>query len=91
MAAQYSNRHFLEKHRIFIWPNFLKLEADILQDALDKLPLEQIINIETELRNINALACEGDIIALVDEANAHNDDAFVKEIAIIEGFHANKR
>ena len=101
MAVQYSNRQFFRKTPILYLAKFFEAKdihfnidelkenaLDILQDALDKLPLEQIINIETELRNINALACDGGIITLIDEANAHNDDAFVKEIATIEGFHA---
>lgn len=103
MAAQYSNRHFFRKTPNFYLVKFFEArgiqfnlninelkenEADILQDALDKLPLKQIINIETELRNINALACEGGIKALVDEANSHEDDDFIKELSAIEGFHA---
>ena len=39
-------------------------------------------------QDVNALACEGGITALVDEAGFHNDDAFIEEIAAIEGFHA---
>lgn len=103
MAGQYSNRHFFRKTPNFYLAKFFEAkgiqldvhinqlkenDADILQGALNKLPLEQITKIETELRNINALACEGGIIALVDEANAHKDDDFIKEIASVEGFHA---
>ncbi len=37
---------------------------------------------------MNTLACEGGITALVDEAGFHGDDAFIAEIAAIDGFHA---
>lgn len=103
MAAKYSNRHFFRKTPNFYLAKFFEAkgiqldvninqlkenDADIFQRALNKLSSEQITNIETEFRNINALACEGGIIALVDEANSHKDDDFIKEIAAIEGFHA---
>jgi len=91
MAAQYSNRQFFRKTPNLYLSKFFEAkgiqldvninrlkehDADVFQAALNKLPLEQITKIETELRNINALACEGGIIALVDEANAHKEPRF---------------
>lgn len=103
MAAQYSNRHFFRKTPNFYLAKFFEAkgiqldvninqlkenDTDAIQSALNKLLSEQITDIETKFRNINALACEGGIIALVDEASSHEDDDFIKEIAVIEGFHA---
>ncbi len=103
MAAQYSNRHFFRKtpnqylaaffkaRGVELGIDFDKLKdnaADILQQALNELSADQIADIEAEFQGINALAYEGGITALVDEANFHNDDDFVESIAAIEGFHA---
>lgn len=103
MAAQYSNRHFFRKtpnHHLaqFFAAKAIQLgldfnslkenDAEALQTALNKLPAKQITDIEAEFQGVNALACEGGIMALVDEAGFHGDDAFVEEIAAIEGFHA---
>ncbi len=103
MAAQYSNRHFFrktpnhylaqffEKKAIQLDIDFGQLkenDAEALQSALNTLPDSQIADIEAEFQDVNALACEGGITALVDEAGFHNDDAFVEEIAAIDGFHA---
>ena len=103
MAAQYSNRQFFRKTPNLYLSKFFEAkgiqldvninqlkehDTDIIQNALHKLSLEQITDIETEFQNINALACEGGILALVDEARFHKDDAFIEEIAVIEGFHA---
>ena len=103
MATQYSNRHFFRKtpdlflakffeaKGIRLGVNFNQLkeqDADILQSALNKLPPSQIRDIEAEFQDVNALACEGGILALVDEAKFHNDTSFIDEISVIEGFHA---
>ncbi|MCS5707781.1 hypothetical protein CC99x_002560 [Candidatus Berkiella cookevillensis] len=103
MAAQYSNRQFFRKTpNLYLAKYFeakgIQLEVnvnqlqehdvDILQNALSNLPPDQIAGIEAEFQDINALACEGGILALVDEASFHNDDAFIEEIAAIDGFHA---
>lgn len=103
MAAQYSNRHFFRKtpnhfsallfkaKGILLDVDFSQLkenDADALQTALNALTDSQTADIEAEFQDVNALACEGGIMALVDEAGFHNDDAFIEEIAAIEGFHA---
>ena len=44
--------------------------------------------IEVEFQDMHALACEGGVAALVDEAAFHPDDTFVAELAKQEGFHA---
>jgi hypothetical protein len=103
VAAQYSNRQFFRKTPNQLLAQFfaakgIPLEVDVvelnetavdvLQGALNVLPDGQKAEIEAIFQDINALACEGGIAALIDEANFHNDETFVDTIAAIEGFHA---
>jgi hypothetical protein len=103
MAAQYSNRQFFRKTPNQYLASFfnakgIQLEVDFdqlkdndanaIQEALNQLPDNQIADIEAEFQGVNALACEGGIAALVDEAGFHQDESFVAEMAAIEGFHA---
>lgn len=103
MATQYSNRQFFRKtpnqHLArFFAAKAIPLEVDIvelnetavdvLQGALNALPDSQKAEIEAIFQDVNALACEGGIAALIDEASFHNDETFVEAIAAIEGFHA---
>ncbi|MBT3091534.1 MAG: hypothetical protein JAZ02_13455 [Candidatus Thiodiazotropha endolucinida] len=103
MAAQYSNRHFFRKTpNVYLAQYFTakgvqlavdvselkENDAEALQTGLNALDDSQIAEIEAEFQDVNALACEGGITALVDEAGFHSDDAFIAEIAAIEGFHA---
>jgi hypothetical protein len=102
MATQYSNRQFFRKTPNLYLAKFFEAkgiqldvnvnqlkeqDTDTLQSALNKLPPDQITDIEAAFQDVNALACEGGILALVDEASFHNDDAFIEEIAVIDGFH----
>lgn len=103
MAAQYSNRHFFRKtpnaylaeyfaaKHITLDIDFSQLkenDSDKLQAALNQLADSQVADIEAEFQDVNALACEGGIEALNDEADFHNDQGFITEMAEIEGFHA---
>jgi len=103
MAEQYSNRQFFRKtpneylalffaaRQIQLDVVFDKLkenDAEAIQAALNMLPDNQIADIEAEFQEVSALACEGGIVALVDEAAFYQDEAFVETIAAIEGFHA---
>lgn len=103
MSAQYSNRQFFRKtpnHLLALYfeEKGMVLEVDInqlkdndsetLQTALNTLSGNDIADIEAEFQDVNALACEGGITALVDEASFHSDDAFIEAIAVIDGFHA---
>lgn len=102
MAAQYSNRHFFRKtpnhyFALFFEAKEIQLDldftqlkesdADRMQTVFSKLTDSQRVDIEAEFQDVNVLACEGGIVALVDEAGFHGDDAFIAEIAAIEGFH----
>lgn len=103
MAAQYSNRHFFRKapnhllalffeaKGIVLAVDFSRLkgnDSEALQTVLNTLTDDNIADLETEFQDVSALACEGGITALVDEANFHGDDVFIEAIAAIEGFHA---
>lgn len=103
MAVQYSNRQFFRRTPNRLLVQFFAAKAiplevdvaelnetavDVLQDALNALPDGQKAEIEAIFQDINALACEGGIAALIDEASFHNDETFVEAIAAIEGFHA---
>lgn len=103
MAAQYSNRqffrnmpnHYLAKffdsRNIQIEVNLAELKENAaaeIQDALNKLSDDQKAEIEAAFQDVNALACDGGVAALIDEANFHNDTDFVPAIAAIEGLHA---
>ncbi|MCP4487238.1 MAG: hypothetical protein GY820_07960 [Gammaproteobacteria bacterium] len=103
MPAQYSHRQFfrrvpnhqLEKYfkskKADLGIDFSKLndkEVDSIFNAFANLPTEQQAGYEAEFQDINAMACEAGIAALIDEAGYHQDDeAFAASIASIEGFH----
>ncbi len=61
---------------------------DSLFVAFTGLPEEQQTSIEAEFQDIHAMACEGGVTALIDEAVFHENDAFVGSIATIDGLHA---
>ena len=63
-------------------------ETEKIFDAFIELPEEQQAHMEAEFQDINAMACEGGVTTLVDEASFHGDDDFIKAISAIDGFHA---
>lgn len=103
MAAQYSNRHFFRKtpnqllaqyfaqKDISLTVDFNELkenDVEVLQEAINEFSESQKASVEAEFQEVNALACEGGIAALIDEANFHNDEDFIEAITAIDGFHA---
>lgn len=103
MAAQYSNRQFFRKtpnqylaqycqqKDIALnidWASIKENDSGLIQAALNTLEASQITAIEADFQGVNALACEGGMKALADEAAFFNDEAFVGVITAIEGFHA---
>ncbi|MFQ3260410.1 hypothetical protein [Reinekea sp.] len=103
MAAQYSNKQFFRKtpntylSQYFAAKNvladlnladFKETDVEPIQLALNTLPDSEVASIEAEFQDISALACEGGIAALVDEAAFFNDKPFIESIADIDGFHA---
>ena len=103
MASQYSHKHFFRQvphgqlasyfdaKNIDLGIDFIALsekKADSLFTAFTGLPEEQQTAIEAEFQDIHAMACEGGVAALIDEAVFHEDDAFVESISAIVGLHA---
>jgi hypothetical protein len=103
MAGQYSHKQFFRRVPHFLLHDYFKektidldidfselkeKDVDSLFSAFIGLTPELQATIEAEFQDVNALACEGGIAALVDEAGFHNDDAFIEGIVVIEGFHA---
>ena len=64
-----------------------KKKEEIFQ-AFTALPKDQQANIEAEFQDVNAMACEGGVAALIDEADFHQDEGFIESISEIDGFHA---
>jgi len=103
MAGQYSHLQFFRRTpngQLAVYFAFKKVDLKLKFDKLGKkseevilkafmaLPTEQQAGIEADFQDINALACEGGVAALNDEASFHKDNMFVGEMAGIEGFHA---
>jgi len=103
MARQYSHlqffrrvpnsllaRFFHEKCDGLNGVDFAKLkenQVNPILDALVALPEEQQTKIEAEFKEIDNLACEGGMKALIDEASFHGNDTFPEELSKIESFH----
>ena len=103
MAGQYSHKHFFRhvpNHQLADYFNakvvdfgvdlsgLKEKEVDAIFIAFTTLPEEQQAMIEAEFQDIHAMACEGGITALIDEAHFYNDKSFVEDISDIEGFHS---
>lgn len=103
MAGHYSHKHFFRhvpNHQLADYFNAnavgLGVDFNALQEkkvdkvftAFTALPEDQQAIIEAEFQDIHAMACEGGITALIDEAHFYDDETFVEDISEIEGFHA---
>ncbi len=103
MTSQYSHLQFFRRtpnsqlaaffasKSIDLGLNLIKLKenaAEVILKAFIQLPDNQQAEVEAEFQDINALACEGGVAALNDEATFHQDEAFIEDIAAVEGFHA---
>ncbi len=103
MAGQYSHKHFFRRipnfqlnhyfsaKNINLGINFddiTEKDTDVLFTVFTQLSEDQQAQIEAEFQDIHAMACEGGITALIDEAHFYDDHSFVEDIAEIEGFHA---
>ncbi len=103
MTGQYSHKQFFRRmpnthlaiyfktKSIGLEIDFDKLEekdTEIIFNAFLKLPEEQQTTIEADFQNINALANEGGVQALIDESNYFQDEDFIESISAIDGFHA---
>lgn len=103
MASQYSHLQFFRRvpnsllGRYFVsrgatlnieLENLKEADVEPVLAAFLTLSTEQQAEFEAEFQDVHALACEGGIAALVDEADFHADDTFVTDLAEIGGFHA---
>ncbi|MCB1670111.1 MAG: hypothetical protein R3F41_14705 [Gammaproteobacteria bacterium] len=103
MASQYSPLHFFRRvpnnllSRYFSernlslgvdWQKLKPTEMQPVLDAFEQLEDSQQAEVEGEFQDINALAGEGGVTALVDEAAFHEDENFTEALAELEGFHA---
>jgi len=103
MAGQYSHKQFFRRVpylQLFDYfkskgielnidfSKYKEKESEALFEAFSGFTPELQATIEAEFQDINAMACEGGVVALIDEAGFHDDDAFIERIIAIEGFHA---
>lgn len=103
MASQYSHLQFFRRLPNALLARYLALhdvaldvdltnlkETDVepVLAAFLTLSAEQQAEFEAKFQDVHALACEGGVTALVDEADYHGDDPFIDDLAEIEGFHA---
>ena len=103
MASQYSHLQFFRRvpnellaryfssQDVALGLDLTKLkptEVEPLLSAFMQLDDERQAGMEAEFQDMHALACEGGVAALIDEADFHPDDTFVTELAKQEGFHA---
>ncbi|MFK5949176.1 MAG: hypothetical protein QM500_10465 [Methylococcales bacterium] len=103
MAVQYSHKQFFRRVPHIQLANYFKSkgielnidftkhkgkESEALFEVFISFTIELQATIEAEFQDINAMACEGGVAALIDEAGFHKDEAFVGSIAAIDGFHA---
>jgi hypothetical protein len=62
-------------------------EVDLIFDAYRKLDDETRHKVETDFQQVNALASDGGIVALTEEAMEHENSNFTDTIKAIEGLH----
>lgn len=70
------------------WGELGETDGEPILRAFSKLAADKQSEIEAEFQDVHALACDGGIGALVDEAAFHRDAAFVDAMEAVEGFHA---
>ena len=83
-------RYFHEKHGVLgelAFERFGETEVELIFEGFLGLPNEKQAQIEAECQDINAMACQGGVRALADEAAFHQDHAFPEEISKIDGLH----
>lgn len=103
MASQYSHLQFFRRVPNTLLTRYFASRGATLDVALSELQETEVepmlaaflalsaehqAEFEAEFQDVHALACEGGVSALVDEAEFHGDEAFVHDLAAIDGFHA---
>ena len=102
MASQYSHLQFFRRVPNELLARYFTSQDVVLDVDLTTLKptdVEPVLNafvqlddtrqaeMEAEFQDVHALACEGGVAALVDEAAFHGDETFVADLAKPKGFH----
>lgn len=103
MAGQYSHLQFFRRTPNALLSRYFQERHGVLQEiAFDKLaekdvesiflgftalPDDKQAQIEAECQDIDAMACQGGLTALTDEADFHQDKAFPAALSKVDGFH----
>lgn len=103
MASQYQHRQFLRRvpNELLVsyfesrdvelglkFGHLTETQVEPIFEAFTALPLEQQADMEVDFQDINALATDGGIEALLNEAKFYQDDTFPEAISAIDGYHA---
>lgn len=103
MASQYQHRQFFrrvpnallaryfEAREVDLGVDFghmTETQVEPIFEAFTTLPVEQQADMEVDFQDINALANDGGIDALNNEAAFYEDAPFPEEISSIDGLHA---
>ncbi len=103
MAGQYSPKQFFRNtpnKYLLGYFDVKQIKIDVDFDSLKENDVESLFNAflalldneqtqtEADFKTIHSLASEAGVQALVDEALYFQDNAFIEQIAAIEGFHA---
>lgn len=103
MARQFSPTHFFRRVPNELLARYFQEKRGVLRDitfdklrnmdvepifkAFTALPSDQQAVIEAEFQDIGAMACQGGVTALTDEAGFHENKEFPEAISNIAGFH----
>jgi hypothetical protein len=85
------HRYFQERHGLLTDLDFggaSRVVAETIFKAFLTLPEPLQAVIESELREVHAMACAAGASALADEADFDGDQAFIETLATLEGYHA---
>jgi len=103
MATQYQHRQFFRRVPNALLAEYFEARAvdlnvpfddlnetqvDPIFEAFTALPEEQQATMEVDFQDINALATDGGIDALLNEAGFYQDESFAESISTIDGHHA---
>lgn len=85
LARYFQKRHGVLKEIAF--DKLKEMEVESIFQGLMALPDDKQAQIETECQDIDAMACQGGVTALTDEAHFHQDITFAETISKIDCFH----
>jgi hypothetical protein len=83
-------RYFQERHgvlREIAFDKLKEMEVERIFEGFMALAGDKQAQVEAECQDIDAMACQGGVMALMDEAHFHQDKTFPAAISKIDGFH----